>query len=101
MDQMCIAGQSSEGVGSPALPLEAHPRELLGTTFSREKGVSGKLSRQTPERCLLPLPNIQVKWLICHQLFYLSLGTVSQFFQSQTTWYETRPLGAWNPGSLE
>lgn len=62
VDQVSTAGLSSEEVGSPVLPLESHHCELLGRPFSREKGISGKLSRQTPERCLLPLPNIQVKW---------------------------------------
>lgn len=74
-----IAGQSSEGAGSPAPLLKTHAHVLLGRMFSKEKGVSDRLCRQTPERHL-SLPNIQVKWLLCHQVFYLSLGTVSQFF---------------------
>lgn len=62
---------------SPALLLKAHV--LFGRMFSKEKGVSDRLCRQTPER-YLSLPNIQVKWLICHQVFYLGLGTVNQVF---------------------
>lgn len=85
MGPVSIAGQSSEGAGSPALLLKAHAHVLLGRMFSKEKGGSDRLCRQTPERHL-SLPNIQVKWL---KVFYLSLGTVNQyfFFQGKTTLY--------------
>ena len=97
-----VAGQSSEGAGSQALLLKAHAHVLFGRMFSKEKGVSDRLCRQTPERDL-SLPNIQVKWLICHQVFYLGLGTVNQvfFFKARPPCIKPAPQvhgtqGVWN-----
>ena len=92
-----VAGQSSEGAGSQALLLKAHARVLFGRMFSKEKGVSDRLCRQIPER-YLSLPNIQVKWLISHQVFYLGLGTVNQvFFSRQDHPVLNQPLRCMEP----